>query len=193
MCSDFITCYHEASVCLFSVQERHGASSCSRSFWPLHPHVCSALQHRLLVDFFFCWVTMRAVSVWHSCTWTMHHTPGTSLIGCRSFALGICSSLQCSQMKLSITLQDMTAAADVNTYYRCVKLVQDQRWHYDSSSTHQRQSCQAWIAVQMGRNEQSPWFLVPDQPEWHGGQICSLWTKKRAEDREREVMEGRVE
>lgn len=27
----------------------------------------------------FRWVTMRAVSVWHSCTWTMHHGTGTSL------------------------------------------------------------------------------------------------------------------
>lgn len=80
--------------------------------------------------FLFRWVTTRAVSVWHSCTWTIHHTPGTSLRGCRSFVLGIYRTVQCSHVKLSTTYQDMTAAVD--THVVCMnQLVQDDWWHHD--------------------------------------------------------------
>ena len=130
---------------------------------------------------FFRWVTMRAVSVWHSCIWAMHHTTGTLLGGCRSLVLEKYCTLQCCQVNLSIGLQDTTAAAGTHAsthFVLHVNLVLDDGWHQELLSTHQRQSCQAWIAVQMGRSELNPWFPAPGPPEWHGGQICYLWLKK---------------
>lgn len=66
--------------------------------------------------FLFRWLTTRAVSVWLSWTWTMHHTTGTSLRVCRSFVLELYIAVQRSQVKLNTAWQDVTAAADTHTY-----------------------------------------------------------------------------
>lgn len=45
----------------------------------------------------------------------------------------------------------------------------------------------------MGQSELNPWFLAPSRPEWHGGQICYLWIKKKQRiEGKREVMGGMV-
>lgn len=171
--------YHKAlKQFVYFLARRNAESFCGGLYRLLYPHLWSALQRHLLVDFFFRWVTPRAVSAWHSCTWTMHHTPGTSLWGRRSLVLGIYSCTVLSgETKRSFTGYD-SRCWPIHIMHVHVQLVQDERWQHDLLSTHQRQSCQAWIAVQMGRSGLNPWFLAPGPPEWHGGQICYLWTKK---------------
>ena len=117
----------------------------------------------------------------------LHPTLSTSLSGCRSNVLA-------AKIFCCTAISDDTKHILIGYDSKCivyVLLVEGDEWHCDLLSTYQRQSCQVWIAVQMGRSGLNPWFRAPDPPEWHGGQIYCLCMEKEQRRRGyREEVDG---